>query len=163
VEAVASLIKGVAESVLYDTLKREEERNPGSSLEEQLRAAGARLVPANIPGSPAYHREALQDLLAIVAEHKLPSFFLTLTADEITADRWPEVEAMELKARQLTGIDTLTWRDLPVEMARLFHDRVQAFMADHVLNPNRPILGKIRHHTVRYESQVDHGCACMQR
>jgi hypothetical protein len=154
VEAVASLVKGVGESVLYDSLQREAERHPNAPFEDQLRAVGSRLVPANVPGSPSYHRQALQDLLAIVDKHELPSFFLTLTADELTPERWPEVEAMEEVARRLTGIESLTWRDLPVEMARLFHDRVTAFMKDHILNSDRAILGKVQHHTVRYESQV---------
>lgn len=79
IEAVASLVNGVGESVLFAALQREEERNPDLSEPERLNKVASRLVPASIPGSPQYHRQALQDLLAIVHAKGLPSFFLTLT------------------------------------------------------------------------------------
>jgi hypothetical protein len=79
VEAVASLVNGVGESVLFSAIAREEKLHPGLSEGERLANVASRLVPAAIPGSPQYHRAALQDLLAIVAARGLPSFFLTLT------------------------------------------------------------------------------------
>jgi hypothetical protein len=39
-------------------------------------------------------------------------------------------------------------------MAALFHERVQHFMQQHILAKDNPILGRVNHHTVRYESQV---------
>jgi hypothetical protein len=43
---------------------------------------------------------------------------------------------------------------MPCEMARLFADRVNTFMQQHVLCAQQPILGKVAHWMVRYESQV---------
>eukprot|EP00882_Tetradesmus_deserticola_P019598 GHRQ01021105.1.p2 GENE.GHRQ01021105.1~~GHRQ01021105.1.p2 ORF type:complete len:123 (-),score=32.31 GHRQ01021105.1:627-974(-) len=102
-----------------------------------------------MPGSPAYHRGKLQDLLAMVNRHGIPSLFLTLTADEMTSLRWPEVAQLEALAQEFTGLQDLTWKDLPVEMARLFTDRVETFMARHVLGSQSPILGCVNHYVTR--------------
>lgn len=154
VEAVATLVNGVGESVLYSCLEKQRRINPAGTEADHLKAAARQLVPASVPGSPAYHRAKLQDLLAIVNKFGIPNLFLTLTADEISHLAWPEVEALAQKARDLTGAADLTWRDMPCEMARLFSDRVQTFMKQHVLSDTNPILGKITHWMVRYESQV---------
>jgi len=44
--------------------------------------------------------------------------------------------------------------DMPVEMARLFHDKVQHFMKQHVLCQEHGILGDVKHWFIRYEAQV---------
>jgi ATP-dependent DNA helicase PIF1 len=95
VEAVATLINGVGESMLYSCLERERKNNPDPTEQDHLKAAARQLVPPTVPGSPAYHRSKLQDLLAIVNKNGIPSLFLTLTADELTHMRWPEVQALE--------------------------------------------------------------------
>lgn len=125
---MATLVNGVGESVLYTCLEKQRRINSNGSEADHLKEAARQLVPANVPGSPAYHRAKLHDLLAIVDQHGIPSLFLTLTADETSHLAWPEVEALAQKARDLTGVADLTWRDMPCEMARLFSDRVQAFM-----------------------------------
>lgn len=61
---------------------------------------------------------------------------------------------MEERAHSVTGLAGLTWQDMSCEMARLFSDRVQAFMQQHVLSPTNPILGRVNHWMLRYESQV---------
>ena len=136
VNSVVAVVNGVGESVLYDALKREEDLNPEGTLQDHLRRAGTYLVPANVPGSPAYPRNALQELLAIVDKHGVPSFFLTLTADELTDQRWKDVGALEALMQHLTQNPGMTWRDMPCEMARHFRDRVNAFMQTHNHNNN---------------------------
>lgn len=86
--------------------------------------------------------------------HGIPSLFLTLTADEVSELRWPEVEQMENKLKALLKPNVVTWQDMPCEMARLFADRVRSFMEQHVLSKTRPILGRVLHWMVRFESQV---------
>ena len=157
VEAVATLVNGIGESVLFTTLQRLQRDNPQGSQQDHIRQAARQLVPMSVPGSPAYHRAKLQDLLAIVSQHGIPDLFLTLTADEISHMAWTEVKAIEQLACNLTGCNFLTWRDLPCEMARLFVDRVNTFMRQHVLTDQNPILGSINHWVVRYESQVSIG------
>lgn len=41
-------------------------------------------VPGTVQGSTAYHRSKLADLLPRVKLHRLPNFFLTLTANEVS-------------------------------------------------------------------------------
>jgi hypothetical protein len=154
VEAVAALVKGVSESVLHTCIAKQRRTMPNAPQQELIRNAAKRLVPHTVPGSPAFHRAALNDLLAIVDARGAPSLFLTLTADEATGMRWGEVEEMEALLQKATGDDNMSWTDMPVEMARLFHDRVTNFIQTHLLDPDNPILGKITDYTVRYESQV---------
>jgi hypothetical protein len=156
VEAVATLVGGVSESALCSCIQREQQqqRRPDATAEDVIKVVAKNLVPPTVPGSPAYHRNKLQDLLAMVNRHGIPSLFLTLTADEQTALRWDEVQQLEEKARDFTGLQNLGWKDLPVEMARLFTDRVETFMARHVLRPRSPILGRVNHWVTRYEAQV---------
>lgn len=154
VEAVSALVKGVNETVLHNSLKAEQKRHPDAPLEEILPRVARRIVPPTVPGSPQYHRAGLEDLLAMVSEHGMPSLFLTLTADEASEMRWPEVAEFEALCHKMGFNDDWTWRDMPVEMATLFYERVQHFMKAHLLDPNDPILGKVLNYTVRYESQV---------
>lgn len=154
-EAVATLVGGVSESALFSCIQREQQRLPRASPEAVISAVAKQVVPPTVPGSPAYHRNKLQDLLAMVHRHGIPSLFLTLTADEQTALRWPEVAMLEDKAREMTGLPDLQWKDLPVEMARLFTDRVNTFMSRHVLHHAMAILGRINHWVIRYEAQVN--------
>jgi hypothetical protein len=157
----------LSESVLYTCLEAEAKRNGEETEEDRMRNVrnvATRLVPATVPGSPAYHRMALQSLLAIVAKRGMPSFFLTLTADEATRLAWKEIKQLERLANHAIGEDydsddpddppTLTWQDLPVECARLFHDRVQNFLHQHLLREDDPLLWRTEHYTVRYESQA---------
>jgi hypothetical protein len=154
VEAVATLVAGVSESVLHSCLEREKKRNPHGSLAERISAVAKRIVPASVPGSPAYHRNKLQDLLVIVAKHGIPSLFLTLTADELSEVRWKEVTKMEELLQQCSQNEDLAWRDMPVEMARLFVDRLETFMQQHILCKRKPMLGKVDNWVLRFEAQV---------
>ena len=154
VEAVSSLVKGVNETVLHNSLKADQKKHPDAPLEERLARVARRIVPPTVPGSPQYHRAGLEDLLAMVNEHGMPTLFMTLTADEASEMRWPEVAEFEALCNKMGFRDDWTWRDMPVEMGTLFHERVQHFMKAHVLDKSDPILGKVLHYTVRYESQV---------
>lgn len=154
VEAVASLINGVGESVLFAALQREEERHPELGEAERLSRVAARLVPATIPGSPQYHRQALSDLLAIVQRKGMPSFFLTLTADEASELRWSVVAEYEKLCDKMQWEQGWTWESMPVEMAHLMYDRVQIFLKEHLLHPTNPIIGNVTDYVVRWESQV---------
>ncbi len=159
VHAVTTLVSSVGESVLHECLKRQHRLNPNATLKEKLNNVVSRIVPASVPGSPSYHREGLYDLLAIVHKYGMPSFFLTLTADETSELRWPEVHACERFFTPFSP-DT-TWHDLPCFMATLFYERVQAFMEGHILRDDDPIFGRVLQHTVRYESQVRRRqCSC---
>lgn len=105
-------------------------------------------IPGTVAGSPSWFRDRLSDLLLMVEELGMPSLFLTLTADEMTDTRWDEVIELERLAR-LNNTE-FSWKDCPVECARLFVERTERFMAEHVLSADG-IFGKVLHHMIRYE------------
>jgi hypothetical protein len=90
-------------------------------------------------------------LLAKVHAWNLPHFFLTLTCDEVTKLRWDEYDTLDDFMSNFN--EDASWKDCPVECARLFHDRVTAFMKEHILSTNHPVLGDVKHFLLRYESQ----------
>jgi len=65
-------------------------------------------VPATLAGSPHWHKRHLNDLLTMVDKFGMPSFFLTLTADEVSETRWKEITAMETILHVIDG--KLTWQ-----------------------------------------------------
>lgn len=154
--STVKLINGVSETVLHTCLQRERRAAPAKPLSEQLRNVARHVVPANVPGSPAYHRTALHDLKAVVARRGLPTLFLTLTSDEVSELRWYDVVAFEALLNRLAGPfdNSLTWQHIPAEMQRLFVDRTNTFLKQHVLCGDAGIFGRVTLHLTRYESQV---------
>lgn len=61
--------------------------HPYASEEDVYRYVIKHDMPGSLPGSPEWHRNQLSDLLTMVEAWGLPSFFFTLTADEITKTR----------------------------------------------------------------------------
>ena len=58
-------------------------------------------------GSPAYFKQQLQNLLAMVAAWDLPHFFLTQTADEHSRLHWTEINDMEQLLKSLCSAFSL--------------------------------------------------------
>ena len=84
-------------------------------------------------------------------EYGLCSLMMTLTADEMSDTRWPEVQQLEALAKRVNR--DLTWKDVPVECTRLFVERTERFMKRHVLNGPDGVFGNVLHHMIRYELQ----------
>ncbi|EFJ52324.1 hypothetical protein VOLCADRAFT_86633 [Volvox carteri f. nagariensis] len=114
----------VLESVLLDY----KSQHPNVSDEDAIHHILKHKLPATLPNTPAWHRSNLQDLLCMVDRLGMPSFFLTLTTDEVSATRWPEVESLEQKMQDFCA--GFTWQDAPAENAFITHKRVQSFMTD---------------------------------
>ena len=90
----------------------------------------------NIRGSPAYWHSVLNDLLAMVRQLGVPTWFLTLSAADM---QWPDViKAIVLPfGRELTdegilsmsGSKKAEWiRKNPVTAARMFQHRLDTFL-----------------------------------
>ena len=102
-------------------------------------------------GSPAWHATKLTDLLTMVDRFGLPSFFVTLTADEVSSMRWREYDDLEeFLHRFNTSFD---WKDAPVEGNHLFMTRTRLFMKEFILHKTDGILGTVTHHMLRVEYQ----------
>ncbi len=82
---------------LQRDIDRYKQAHPGASDATALRHIVKYCVPDSLPGTPAWHRSQLADLKAMVEVHGLPSFFMTLTADEVSGPetRWEEISDME--------------------------------------------------------------------
>ncbi|EFJ39362.1 hypothetical protein VOLCADRAFT_108666 [Volvox carteri f. nagariensis] len=78
------------EAVLESALLDYKSQNPNASDEDAIHHILKHKLPATLPNTPAWHRSNLQDLLCMVDRFGMPSFFLTLTTDEVSATRWPE-------------------------------------------------------------------------
>ena len=112
-----------------------------------------------IKGTPAYWKRFLHEVLAMVKQLGIPTFFLTLSCADL---RWKELPAiiskllgLELSDEQLENLsyeDKCKYLNMnPVFLARHFQYRVEVFFKEIVLNGP---LGKIQYHVIRVEFQV---------
>ncbi len=81
--------------VLENSIRSYKDRHPDASEPEVIRHVIKHDVPHTLPGSPSWHRHRLLDLLALVDADGIPTLFLTLTADEVSETRWPEIDGLE--------------------------------------------------------------------
>ena len=146
------LHNNVKSMVLSRSLVDFKSRNPLATDAQAMANAIKWNVPSSMPGTPAYHRHQLQDLLCRVDTWGLPDFFLTLTADEVSECRFEEINELDDFMRRFGA--SLNWEDAPVECSRLFLARYKAFMNDWVLGASsKQILGRVQHHVTRIEVQ----------
>jgi hypothetical protein len=164
----------------YDTRQkaiRIRSRNPDVSRTALTKKLLKRALPATLYQSPQWWRHQLNDMKAIVNHRGLPTFFLTLTADEFSEFRFSEMKTLERFLQQLdlgqlhcyikVGGEVLyhifastlfvdmqvSWQDCPIECARAFHARVSTFLKEHVLCSNNPLFGYVEEHVIRFEAQ----------
>jgi len=78
---------------------------------------------------------------------KLPTFFVTFTADEVSATRWSECADMESLMEEVLQ-HNVSHTDIPIENAALCVHRLNHFFADYLLG-GPEILGHIDHHLIR--------------
>lgn len=125
------------------------ETHPHASFEEVMRNVLKHTVPSSIAGSPAWFRKNLKDLLCMVDQWGLPSFFLTLTIDKVT--HWAEFDDLESFSNRFNA--SASWQDAPVECLKLFHSRLKKFMKTFILESKNCVPGKVLHYVTRYEMQ----------
>ena len=138
--------------VLSKSISDFKRRNPTASDADAMAHAVKWTVPPSLPGTPAYHRKQLQDLLCRVDAWGLPDFFLTLSADEVSECRFEEINELDEFLRRFGA--SLNWEDAPVECSRLFLTRYKAFMKEWIVGPSSAqILGRVTHYVTRIEVQ----------
>ena len=145
---LASMTKTCILDKEFNTIKR---LQPDLPDEEVYRRMIKQSISYSVPGSPAWHSKHLKDLLCMVQKWGMPSFFLTLTSDEVSSTRWPEINDLEKVAKSFNK--AFTWKDCPAECAVLFHNRVQTFMKKYILCGESGVLGKVNEYVNRYELQ----------
>jgi hypothetical protein len=155
------LISQTSETAIAGELMRvSEERRARGDPDDGGQEAWSSVVrwrlPPTLPGTPSYFRRQLNEVRAITAKLGMASHVLTLTQNDNSNDRWPEfnemesLESMYVKEHYGTG----SFRDMPVEGARLFRARFYAWFNAMVLDPKGPrIYGKVIAYVIRFESQ----------
>ena len=91
-------------------------------------------VPSTVPGCPAWFKKDLQNLLTMVEAWGLPSFFLTLTADEHSPLMWTEINDMEQLLKSFRN--SYSFEDAPVKCSAHFLKHIQDFLQEHILHEN---------------------------
>ena len=113
----------------------------------------------SIKGTPAYREKFLREVLAMVKQLVLPTFFMTLSCAEL---RWNELISIiytlkgeTLQEEEINRLDYFkrySYLNLnPVVLARHFQYRVEIFFKTIVLDG---ILGKVKYHAIRVEFQL---------
>lgn len=137
-------------TMLQRDIDRYSTEHPHATEQQIMQNVLKHSVPGNVPGSPAWFRIELSKLLARVDAWGLPSFFLTLTADEHSPLRWTEIHDMEQLLKSFCN--SYSFENVPVECSTHFLNRIQDFLREHILHDNG-ILGKCEHYVIRYEVQ----------
>ena len=112
-----------------------------------------------VKGTPAYWKKFLYEVLAMVKQLGIPTFFLTLSCADL---RWNELISIISKLNKLNLSDldiiNLSYQDRcnllnsnPVLVARHFQYRVEIFFKEIVINSP---LGKTKYYVIRVEFQV---------
>lgn len=115
----------------------------------------------NVRGSPAYWNTVLLDLLAMVRQLGIPTWFLTLSAADM---QWPEViqSIAHQYGKTLTADDVkaMSWEDKckwlrcnPVTAARQFKHRLDLFFKEFIGGKANPI-GQLQDYLIRIEFQA---------
>ena len=112
----------------------------------------------SVKGTPAYWKNFLYDVLAMVKQLGLPTFFLTLSCADL---RWNELVQIinRLNNMHLPNENDLDYFEKcsllnqnPVLTARHFQYRVEAFFKEILLSPDSPI-GQVQHYVIKVEFQ----------
>ncbi len=113
-------------------------------------------------GSPAYWRTTLFDLIAMVRQLGVPTWFLTLSAADL---QWydtlaPLFEQEYGRVPTEEEVENLPWKEktkllrkYPVPPARLFNQKVNSFFTNVLKSPQQP-LGKVVDYFYRFEWQA---------
>lgn len=77
-------------------------------MQDVMHHVVSEVVPPSLPGSPQWHKNALNDLLCKADAWGMPHLFLTLTADEISELKWEEIVSLEAKLLRFSSL--YTWQ-----------------------------------------------------
>ena len=121
----------------------------------------AYLFLRGIPGSPPYWQKFMYEVIAMVQQLGIPTWFLTLSCADL---RWNELFHIlsRIKGENITDeeIDNLSYNEKcsllnlnPVIVAKHFQHKVETFFKDVLLSNANPI-GKIVYYALRIEFQM---------
>lgn len=121
----------------------------------------AYLFLRQIPGTPPYWQKFMYEVVAMVKQLGIPTWFMTLSCADL---RWPElfqiIAKMQRKKMTIEELDALSYNERcqmlntnPVIVAKHFQYRVETFFKEVLLSKANPI-GKIVYYALRIEFQM---------
>ena len=121
----------------------------------------AYLFLRQIPGSPPYWQKFMYEVVAMIKQLGIPTWFMTLSCADL---RWPELFQIiaRTKGNNITSeeVEALSYHERcsmlnlnPVMVAKHFQYRVETFFRDVLLTNANPI-GKIVYYALRIEFQM---------
>jgi DNA replication protein DnaC len=136
-------------------------RSNPQSLQNLISQDQAYLFLRQIPGSPPYWQKFMYEVVAMVKQLGIPTWFLTLSCADL---RWPELfqiiarcQGMNMtdeQVEELSYIERCSMLNLnPVIVAKHFQYRVETFFREVLLSNANPI-GKIIYYALRIEFQM---------
>lgn len=114
-----------------------------------------------IPGTPPYWQKFMYEVVAMVKQLGIPTWFMTLSCADL---RWPElfqiIAKMQRKKMTIEELDALSYNERcqmlntnPVIVAKHFQYRVETFFKEVLLSKANPI-GKIVYYALHIEFQM---------
>ena len=121
----------------------------------------AYLFLRQIPGTPPYWQKFMYEVVAMVKQLGIPTWFMTLSCADL---RWPDLFQIiaKMQGKEMTNeeLDALSYNERcqmlntnPVIVAKHFQYRVETFFSEVLLSKANPI-GKIVHYALRIEFQM---------
>ena len=144
------------QSVTASELKSSAERLRNLICQDQ-----AYLFLRKIPGTPPYWQKFMYEILAMVKQLGIPTWFMTLSCADL---RWPELFQIiaRIQGKMMTNeeVDALSYNEKcqmvnlnPVVVAKHFQYRVETFFTEVLFTDAKPI-GKIVYYALRIEFQM---------
>ena len=136
-------------------------RSNPQSLQNLICQDQAYLFLRQIPGTPPYWQKFMYEVIAMVKQLGIPTWFMTLSCADL---RWPELFQIiaRTQGKNLTDeqVDALSYNERcsllnlnPVIVAKHFQYRVETFFTEVLLSSANPI-GKIVYYALRIEFQM---------
>ena len=118
----------------------------------------AYLFLRQIPGMPPYWQKFLYEVVAMVKQLGIPTWFMTLSCADL---RWPELfqivartQGRDITEEQVEALSYIERCQMlnanPVVMAKHFQHRVETFFSEVLLSKSNPI-GKVIYYALRIE------------
>ena len=132
-----------------------------SKLKNMVCQDQAYLFLRQIPGIPPYWQKFMYEVIAMVKQLGIPTWFMTLSCADL---RWPELFQIvaRTQGRNITKeeVDALSYVERcemlnanPVVMAKHFQHRVETFFREVLLSQSNPI-GKVIYYALRIDFQM---------
>ena len=158
---VADSINIALKKVSGQPISASQVRSNVQDIKNLIHQNQAYLFLRQIPGTPPYWQRFMYEVVAMVKQLGIPTWFMTLSCADL---RWPELFQIisKLQGKNMSNeeIEALSYNDRctmlnlnPVIVAKHFQYRVETFFTEVLLSSAKPI-GKIVYYALRIEFQM---------